>query len=202
MAHPQEVYEKWIKPGDLVFDIGANVGLRTAVFLDMGCRVISVEPNPKAAAHIDKRATVRCCGVGAKSGEVLLLHLSDRDYLNTFSQEYIEKSAESWPGEYSGEIAVPMITLDWMIAAYGVPAFCKIDVEGFEDKVLYGLSEPLPALSFEVHPFQPEKIAYCLERLSGLGNYALSYSDRESFEIEPWTGKVGLFGDIYAELQA
>jgi len=32
---------------------------------------------------------------------------------------------------------------------YGLPHFCKIDVEGFEEQALAGLSRPLPVLSFE-----------------------------------------------------
>ncbi len=37
-------YGRFLKPGDLVFDIGANVGGRVKVFLHLGCRVIAVEP--------------------------------------------------------------------------------------------------------------------------------------------------------------
>ena len=40
-------------------------------------------------------------------------------------------------------------TLDSLIAQYGVPAFMKIDVEGFEDQVVSGLSIPVGAISME-----------------------------------------------------
>src|SRR5262245_48030625 len=40
-------YPQWVKPGDLVFDIGANIGNRTRVFASMGARVIAVEPLPQ-----------------------------------------------------------------------------------------------------------------------------------------------------------
>ena len=45
-----------------------------------------------------------------------------------------------------------MTTLDTLVAEYGEPAFCKIDVEGFEVEALKGLSRPLRALSFEYGP--------------------------------------------------
>ena len=44
---------------------------------------------------------------------------------------------------------MPVTTLDRLIAQHGVPSFIKIDVEGFEDQVLAGLTHPVPALSFE-----------------------------------------------------
>ena len=55
--------------------------------------------------------------------------------------------------ELSGDMAtavrwdssiVPATTLDELIAAYGIPAFVKIDVEGMEHEVLAGLSQPVP----------------------------------------------------------
>ena len=42
-----DFYRAIIKPGDLVFDIGANVGFKTEAFVACGARVICVEPNPK-----------------------------------------------------------------------------------------------------------------------------------------------------------
>lgn len=45
-ARRMAFYKQWIKPGDLVFDIGANIGNRTRVFADIGARVVAVEPLP------------------------------------------------------------------------------------------------------------------------------------------------------------
>src|SRR3954471_20046 len=39
-------YRQFIKPGNLVFDVGANVGNRVEVFLKCGAKVIAVEPQP------------------------------------------------------------------------------------------------------------------------------------------------------------
>ena len=39
--------------------------------------------------------------------------------------------------------------MDDLIARHGRPAFCKIDVEGFEVAILSGLTSPIPVISFE-----------------------------------------------------
>ncbi len=44
---------------------------------------------------------------------------------------------------------VEITTLDNLIKKYGVPKLIKIDVEGFEKKVLKGLSKKIKFISFE-----------------------------------------------------
>lgn len=56
---------------------------------------------------------------------------------------------ESYRGIWSRQNVVPMTTLDTLIEHFGVPQFIKIDVEGFEEKVISGLSTQPPLLSFE-----------------------------------------------------
>src|SRR5712692_4662208 len=40
------LYGRFVKSGDLVFDIGAHVGDRIAAFRRLGARVVAVEPQP------------------------------------------------------------------------------------------------------------------------------------------------------------
>src|SRR4051794_3343627 len=48
-------FSQFVRRGDLVFDIGANVGERSRIFLDLGARVVAVEPNPSCADVIRAR---------------------------------------------------------------------------------------------------------------------------------------------------
>ena len=75
--------------------------------------------------------------------------------------------------------------------------------EPHERAVFDGLSRPLPALSFEVHDFDPAKAQYCIDKLQTLGDYDYGYSSRENFELTPWPSdeRIDLFGDIYAVLR-
>ena len=51
--------------------------------------------------------------------------------------------------EWNRTVDVEVTTLDALIAAYGEPAFVKLDIEGGEAAALQGLSVPVKGLSFE-----------------------------------------------------
>jgi hypothetical protein len=112
-------------------------------------------------------------------------------------------------------VTVPVTTIDSLIAIHGEPAFCKIDVEGFEREVLRGLSRPLERLSFEFHAeFIGETLA-CLERLRELAPYRFNFTqeNRPVFESTRTLNEdeiserllslpfSSLQGDVYAFLQ-
>ena len=77
--------------------------------------------------------------------------------------------------------------LDGLIAQYGVPAFIKLDVEGYEETALRGLTEPVPLLAFEWSiELAPEALA-ALKRLRTLGfaPWALRQGDLPFSEVPP-----------------
>ena len=107
--------------------------------------------------------------------------------------------------------SVKVTTLDALITEHGLPAFCKLDVEGFESEVLAGLSSPIPALSFECTPEYMINSTSCIDRLSELGEYEFNYnlSETMNMELDHWVagGQMkrllealpkGVFGDVYA----
>lgn len=151
----------FIRPGDLVFDIGAHVGDRTATFAGIGARVIAVEAQPRLVRVLrwqfgrSRQVTVVGAAVGRTAGTLTLRLNTQNPTVASASDGFVAAAgagAAGWEGQVWDEtIMVDCTTLDALIARFGRPAFVKIDVEGFEAEVLAGLSpENAPgALSFE-----------------------------------------------------
>jgi FkbM family methyltransferase len=191
------LYARFVGKGGLAFDIGAHVGDRIASFRRLGARVVALEPQPLCAAAIraihggDPAVTFVQSACGPSEG-LLKLHVNSANpTVTTASAAFIEAAdgAEGWEGQvWDEEIDVPVTTLDGLIAEHGRPDFVKIDVEGFEDQVIAGLSKLVPALSFEFTTIQRDVAERCLERLERLGyrrfNLALGESQRLTFEAD------------------
>jgi len=174
------LYGRFLKASDLAFDIGAHVGDRISSFRRLGARVVALEPQPAPARALrlihgrDPDVILVEAAVGARAGELTLRLNSANPTVSTASDAFVAAAAGAagWEGQtWDGSATVPCLTLDALIARHGRPAFAKIDVEGFEDAVLAGLSTPLPALSFEFTTIARDVAAACLARLAGLGPY-------------------------------
>lgn len=188
------LYACFVRSGDLAFDIGAHVGDRIASFRRLGARVVALEPQPGPARvlrllhHRDPDVTLVAAAAGEEEGSVTLHINSANPTVSTASHAFVRAAdgAGGWEGQVWDEtVTVPCLTLDGLIRRYGRPAFIKIDVEGFEDRVLAGLSDPVPALSFEFTTIAREVAESCLDRLARLGAYrfdlALGESQRLTF---------------------
>jgi FkbM family methyltransferase len=177
-------YSQFVDPGDLVFDLGANRGLMSEMFLELGAKVLALEPIPDLAAKIRARYPakglwVEAVAVGDAIGEATL-HLGADPIHSSISEEWIDRAGDVWPGRWKGTITVPVTTMDALISEHGTPEFVKIDVEGFEDRVLAGLNHPIRALSFEFQCPALDMTMRCLTRLSLLGTYRYQFSAGET----------------------
>src|SRR5262249_41670765 len=149
-AAMDRLYGAFVQPGDLVFDIGAHVGDRIAAFRRLKCRVVACEPNPPLTRTLrliygrDRNVTIAPVAVGATVGEIEMEINVDNPTVSTASHTFVQASrgAPGWEGQVWGKtIKVAVTTLDALIVRHGVPAFIKIDVEGYEAEALAGLTQ-------------------------------------------------------------
>ena len=185
-------YAPLVARGDLCFDIGAHAGNRVRCWRALGARVVAVEPQPDFVRILerlfgnDPAVTIVPAAAGREVGSAELL-VSDRTpTVTTLSRDWMERvrATPSFRGiEWRKGPTVPVTTLDALVARFGVPAFVKIDVEGFELAVLEGLSRPVEGLSFEYLPATRDIALGCIDRLAALGGYRFNWSVGETHRL-------------------
>ncbi|MFZ0631688.1 MAG: FkbM family methyltransferase [Acidobacteriaceae bacterium] len=142
-----EEYFRWYRPqpGDLVYDVGANCGVSTYVLSKLvgnGGKVIAFEPDPLnhdvLSRNIERHALTNVVVVNAAVA-------ADRGQLRFNSEGTLGSSlATVMQRETVGScLLVNAMTMSDAIERWGVPAFCKIDIEGAEISVLAAAREAL-----------------------------------------------------------
>jgi FkbM family methyltransferase len=214
-------YGQFVTRGDLVFDVGAHVGDRVACFRRLGARVVAVEPQPALVRTLqlihgrDRTVTIEPVAVGRGQGTVDLKLNVDNPTVSTASDAFIKaaEGAPGWQGQiWSRSVRVPVTTLDALIARHGLPAFIKIDVEGFEAEALAGLTHRIAALSFEFTTIQRDIALACIARCAALGytRYNAALGESQMLVHSQWLDADGIAqwlaalpmaansGDVYA----
>jgi FkbM family methyltransferase len=217
--HRRDFYSQFINPGDLVFDVGANLGNRSKVFLKLGANVVGVEPQRKCISFLEEvmsdeeRFTLVECALGSAEGEAEML-ISNAHMISTLSNEWVDGTTAS--GRFSEyrwkkRQTVRIATLDRMIEEFGIPVFIKIDVEGYEFEVLSGLSHAIRNISIEFVPELIQNTHKCLEHILRISDdvvFQISLGESMTFELDDWVRhdeivrvlaqySGNIFGDIY-----
>jgi len=150
------LYERLIRPGDRVIDVGANIGYFTALFAELvgnGGHVLAVEPEPNNIRLLHKNVaerglvdivTVAETAVGASAGSAPLYtaasgNLGDNRLYYTPERHGLVSAKERVARE------VPVERLDVLAASWPGADFIKMDIQGFEEHALTGMAGVLDA---------------------------------------------------------
>jgi FkbM family methyltransferase len=168
----QRLFEIFVRPNSLVFDLGANKGEFSLLFSRIGADVVAVEPNPFLAEGLRSRfgaSRVVEAAVGAEPGRATLYLGLDSNY-STISERW-KPVVEERQRLTDTAVDVDVTTLDALIDRFGMPSFAKIDVEGHELEVFRGLSSPIDALLFEFQCPLFDEFEATVGRLEQLARY-------------------------------
>jgi len=193
--------------GDLVFDVGANQGHKSDIFLRLNAKVIAVEPDERCQKILRQRFLKY--RLKRKSLTIIGKAVSDSDSIqtmwidspgsakNTLSKKWAE-ALRSDDKRFGTRLSfdqwqqVETVSIEQLMSQHGLPLFVKIDVEGHELNVLRGMRRAVPYLSFEVNlPEFKEEGLECVRTLALLcrdGRFNYTPDCRRGLALKEWRG--------------
>lgn len=139
--------------GELLYDIGANVGIYSIYAASKGVTVIAFEPESQNYAQLNRNIFLnqfqnRITGLGIAVGQSSAI---DNLYLSTFTVGGAINNLGSsvnynhQPMESAFKQGVMSISLDDLIEKYNlpIPNHIKIDVDGLESDIIFGAKKTL-----------------------------------------------------------
>jgi FkbM family methyltransferase len=137
---------EWVQPGDIIWDVGANVGLFTfaaAGLAGPGGQVLALEPDAWLAGLL--RQSARLPAPARAHVDVVEAAVSNRIGMSEFvvagrarSSNHLAGFGLSQAGSCREKRQVPTVTLDSLLGFNPSPNLVKIDVEGSEQDLLNG----------------------------------------------------------------
>jgi FkbM family methyltransferase len=182
----------FVRPGHVVWDIGANVGLfsfAAANLVGPSGKVLAIEADTWLVGLLRRSSMMKTnvhlavdvlpVAVSDSIG-VAEFHIAKRGRASNF---LAESGGLTQAGGVRETQLVPTVTLDWLLERYAAPDFLKIDVEGVEDKVLRSasglLSKAKPSILCEVASVHAREVGEYLSR------YGYVFYDAEAIQKPP-----------------
>jgi len=165
----QHIFEASVKPGSIIFDIGAHAGFYTllaSVLVGANGKVFAFEPLPRNLFYLKEHLRLN----NITNVTVIEAAVSNFSGLTSF-----EESSTGYQGGITsqGKLQVNAVNLDELIARgeIPIPDYIKIDVEGHEKSVLVGAKSMLanahPTIFLAIHG-RPV-LQQCRQLLESLG---------------------------------
>lgn len=129
---------------DLIYDVGVNDGADSAYYLFRGFRVLGIEASPVLATNLrqrfakeiaDGRYTLLDVGVAEEAGHAEFW-MSDVTEWSSFNRAIASRN-----GTPHKAVQIPTRTFSSIIEEFGIPLYCKVDIEGNDCCCLTGLTK-------------------------------------------------------------
>lgn len=159
-----EFLMKLITEGDVVVDIGANIGyyaLLEAKLVGNKGKVYAVEPVPYNFELLEKNIELNRCSnieafqlaIGEKNASGTI-SITDKRNLSTMSQNTVQINRAN----LIDTVQVKVVTLDEFFKNRAYPDFIRMDVEGYEVEIIEGMKDILAhnnplEIFMEIHSF-------------------------------------------------
>lgn len=200
----RKFYRSFINKGDIVYDIGGNVGRKSDIFLSLGALVVCVEPQSacvevlKKKFSASKNITIIEKAISDRNGfgEMFISNVSE---VSTLSKQFIE-AYKDYPGiNWNFIEKVKLTTLSNLLKSQGIPKYLKIDVEGYELNVLKTLPIPIQYISFEYNKPLKGNAIECIKFLSKYPQYTYNFMIYEEmrFFLENWVNSNEIINFIH-----
>jgi FkbM family methyltransferase len=189
LDHDQPVLQKLaphIKPGTVVYDLGAALGDHTIFYLNLvGPKgvVVAIEPHPLQFECLRRNCPAALClpyCVGETRDDVWLFHEPD-----CIGGSRLIDPATQWPMTKHRRI-----TVDEDCVIGGQVSFMKIDIEGCEPEALRGARQTImhnrPVIWIEINPEALERQKHSVNELRDVLENQLGYRVAEFYPEGSW----------------
>jgi FkbM family methyltransferase len=192
--------KEFVKPGAVVWDVGANVGLFSFAAASAAGQVglvVALEPDawlvqllrrsaleqPRRSAPVQVVPAAVACEVSIRT-----LCLATRSR----AANHLAEFGTTQTGGSREQHSVVAVTLDWLLGSLPAPSIVKIDVEGAEVEVLEGarrlFEQTRPVVLCEVIPATERAVTAFLEAHDyQIFDGEVRPSQREPLQTAPWS---------------
>jgi FkbM family methyltransferase len=199
------VIDELYKKASLIFDVGAHVGSETQEYVAYGIKTVAIEPQTWGVNYLKENygsnplVTIVHAAASNREGTLKLNTCEQSPIISALDLEWMPKGRFSRNYVWNKTEEVRATTLDALIAEHGMPDFCKIDVEGYELRVIQGLSKPISVVSFEFTIEFIDSIEEIAKELFRLGDYEYNFCIcKDNCAV---LDSFGSIGDVRAEIE-